>query len=199
MSEFTGNPAPLGAADFDRAARAIGCDPAAIRAVCDVESRGGFLPDARPKILFERHVFSRLTARRFDAAHPAIANPAPGGYRGGPAEYDRLAGAIRLDRPAALQSASWGAFQLMGAGHKAAGFPDVEAFVRAMVSGEGAQLDAFARFVKSVRLADALVRRDWPAFARGYNGPAYARNGYDRKLAAAFQRRSQSAAAGLTG
>lgn len=186
MDEFTGNPAPLTSADYERAAAAIGCTVAALRAVAEVESRGGFLPDGRPKILYERHIFSRLTKRKFDAAHPAIANPKPGGYSGGRAEYDRLARAIALDRDAALQSASWGAFQIMGFNHKAAGFPAVEAFVQAMVSGQSAQLDAFARFIKSNRLDDELIRRDWAGFARGYNGPDYAKNRYDIKLAAAF-------------
>lgn len=186
MREFTGNPAPLTAADFERAARAIGCAVAAVRAVCDVESRGGFLPDGRPRILFERHAFSRLTRRRFDAAHPQIASRAPGGYRGGAAEYPRLARAIALDRAAALQSASWGAFQIMGFNHAPAGYPDVESFVAAMVSGEGAQLDSFIAFLKAKHLDAALARRDWAAFARGYNGPAHARNRYTQKLAAAF-------------
>ncbi len=186
MNEFTGNPAPLQDADFERAAKSIGCTVAAVRAVAEVESRGGFLPDGRPKILFERHIFSRLTGRKFDAANPAIANPAAGGYSGGPAEYDRLARAIALDRAAALQSASWGAFQIMGFNHKAVGFADAEKFVKAMVSGQAAQLDAFTAFIKANGLADELIRRDWAGFARGYNGPDYARNKYDIKLAAAF-------------
>ena len=193
MREFTGNPAPLAAADFERAARAIGCAVAAVRAVCDVESGGGFLPDGRPRILFERHVFSRQTGRRFDAVHPNLSNRSPGGYRGGAAEYARLHAAIALDRAAALQSASWGAFQIMGFNHKAAGFADVEAFVAAMVSGSGAQLDAFVRFLQSAGLADELVRRDWPAFARGYNGPDHAKNRYATRLAAAYARHDESA------
>lgn len=186
MGEFTGNPGPLGDADYERAAKAIGCTVAAVRAVAEVESRGGFFADARPKILFERHIFSRQTNRKFDASHPRVSSPAPGGYIGGPAEYDRLTAAIALDRAAALKSASWGAFQIMGFNHKAAGFADVEAFVKAMVAGQGAQLDAFARFINASSLGDELIRKDWPGFARGYNGPDYARNRYDIKLAAAF-------------
>lgn len=186
MSEFTGNPAPLADADFERAAKAIGCTVAAVRAVADVESRGGFFADARPKILYERHIFSRLTDHKFDAAHPGISNKAAGGYVGGPPEYDRLAEAIALDRTAALKSASWGAFQIMGFNHKSAGFADVEAYVKAMVSGQGAQLDAFVAFIKASNLDDELIRKDWAGFARGYNGPDYAKNNYDKKLAAAF-------------
>ena len=65
--EFTGNPAPLTSADFARAAAALGCVPAAVRAVVEVESKGGFLPDGRVRILFERHKFSAFTGRAFDA------------------------------------------------------------------------------------------------------------------------------------
>ncbi len=192
--EFTGNPAPLTPADFARAAAALGCLAEAVRAVVEVESKGGFLPDARPRILFERHKFSALTAGRWDARHPEVSCPAPGGYRGGAREYDRLGEALALDRTAALKSASWGAFQIMGFNHAAAGYPDVESFVAAMVSGEAAQLDAFVAFVRAAGLAPALARQDWAAFARGYNGPAYARFAYDRKIAAAFARfRSEAA------
>ena len=44
--------------DYQKAAKELNCEVAAIRAVAEVESlKGGFLPDGRPKILFERHVF----------------------------------------------------------------------------------------------------------------------------------------------
>ncbi len=184
--EFAGPATPLTDADIEAAAQSIGCQVAAVRAVIDVESRGGFLPDGRPKILFERHYFSRLTGRAYDASHPDISNRQWGGYRGGAAEYDRLARAIKLDRGAALQSASWGAFQIMGANFKVAGFADVESFVAAMVSGSAAHLKAFVNFVKKNGLADEMIRLDWAGFARGYNGPAYRTNKYDEKMAAAY-------------
>ena len=112
--QFAGPASSLDEEAIEKAARDIGCRVAAVRAVIDVESRGGFLADKRPKILFERHYFSRLTKRRYDRSHPAISQPDPGGYKGGRKEYDRLAQAIDLDRDAALRSASWGAFQIMG-------------------------------------------------------------------------------------
>jgi hypothetical protein len=187
-AEFTGNPAPLTPADHVRAAAALGCPVAAVRAVVEVESKGGFFPDGRPRILFERHKFSAFTLHRWDETHPAISAPTPGGYLGGRREYDRLGEAIALDRTAALKSASWGAFQLMGFNHQPCGYGDVESFVAAMVSGHPAQLDAFVAFVRHAGLAAALATQDWPAFARGYNGPAYARFAYDTKIAAAYAR-----------
>lgn len=187
MVDFAGPATPLGDGDVEAAAISLGCAVAAVRAVMDVESRGGFLSDGRPKILFERHFFSRLTNRQFDAANPDISNRTPGGYKGGKAEYDRLAKAIGLNRDAALRSASWGAFQIMGDNCKLAGFGDVETFVAANVKGEAEQLKAFVAFVKSAGLADELRRQDWKGFARGYNGPNFAINKYDAKLAAAFK------------
>ena len=79
MCEFTGNPVPLLDADFERAAKSIDCTVAAVRAVNEVESRSGFFADGRPKIFFQRRIFSRMTKRRFNGANPAIADPSSGG------------------------------------------------------------------------------------------------------------------------
>jgi len=188
--DFAGPATGLDDTAIKEAAAAIGCEVAAIRAVIDVESQGGFLPDGRPKILFERHYFSRLTQRRYDSAHPDISQPAWGGYRGGAREYERLGRAIVLDRDAALRSASWGAFQIMGDNYALCGFASVDDFVEAMVSGAPAQLGAFVSFIRKTGLSDELIRADWAGFARGYNGPAYKANRYDEKLAAAYRRHS---------
>ena len=185
--EFAGPATALDDRAIEDAAAAIGCAVASIRAVMNVESRGGFLADGRPKILFERHYFSRLTGRRYDSAHPDISHPAWGGYLGGAREYDRLGRAMELDRDAALRSASWGAFQIMGDNHALCGFASVGTFVKAMVSGAAAQLQAFVSFIRKTGLSDELIRADWAGFARGYNGPAFKANRYDEKLAAAYR------------
>jgi hypothetical protein len=186
--EFAGPATRMNDAAIVAAAEAIGCEVAAVKAVIDVESRGGFLADGRPKILFERHLFSRFTDGRFDKPpHNDIANATPGGYEGGAAEYARLGRAMKLDRAAALKSASWGAFQILGSNFAAAGYADLESFCRAMCQSEGDQLKAFVAFVGSQKLDDALRRHDWASFARGYNGPNYAKNRYDEKLAAAYR------------
>jgi len=191
---FSGPATPLDDAAIAGAAKKLGCEVAAVRAVIDVESRGGFLPDGRPKILFERHYFSRLTKGRFDTSHPGISNGKWGGYgAGGAHQYDRLNEAVALDRDAALRSASWGLFQIMGDHCKSLGYADAEAFVAAMVSGEPAQLEAFVAFVKKNNLDDELARHDWAGFARGYNGAAYRENHYDTKLAAAYAFHSKGA------
>lgn len=195
----------LTADDYARAAAALGVPVAAVKAVTDVESNGkGFLPDGRPLILFERHIMRRqlvaaghaMDAVRYNLTDPNIVNSKPGGYVGGAGEWDRLARAIEINRPAALESASWGLFQIMGFHWKLLGFASVQAFVNAMYMSEGAQLDAFVAFVKAnPNLLRALRAKNWPDFARGYNGPAYANNRYDTKLAAAYARHSQAGAA----
>jgi hypothetical protein len=168
----------------------LGVGPAELWAVLNVETRGcGFLSDRRPMILFERHIFSRETGSRFDAGHPDISNREAGGYgAGGAAQYERLHRAIALDRRAALRSASWGIGQLMGFNAEIAGYADVEEMVAAMSASENEQLHGMAGEVARNRLDRALRVHDWAAFARGYNGPAYARNHYDTRLAAAYHK-----------
>lgn len=183
--EFAGAATPFSDGAIAEAADDLCVDVATIKAVIDVESRGGFLPDRRPKILFERHYFHRLT-KRAHADQADICCEEPGGYTGGAGEHDRLQRAIRLNREAAIRSASWGAFQIMGDNFAEAGFRSAQAFCAAMCESEDAQLQAFVRYVKRRGLADELQRRDWAGFARGYNGPAYKKNRYDEKLAAAY-------------
>ncbi|MEC9434877.1 MAG: N-acetylmuramidase domain-containing protein [Pseudomonadota bacterium] len=180
------------------AAAELGCEPAAIRAVARVESRGAaFLPSGRPPILFERHLFHRLTAGRFDAEAPSLSAPSPGGYgAGGEAQYARLEAAARLDRTAALGAASWGRFQILGLNAGLCGWPDAESFVADLCDDEAAQLDAFVGFVRGARLDRHLRARDWAGFARGYNGPGYAAGGYDAKLAAAWAEEAVGGAPG---
>ncbi|AMP37453.1 N-acetylmuramidase domain-containing protein [Ralstonia solanacearum] len=189
-------PGHLTAADLQRAADALRVPVAAVRAVNEVESLGsGFLPDGRPVILFERHIMYRQlkaakkSASALAARYPNIVNTVRGGYVGKAAEYLRLAQAKAIDVECALASASWGLFQIMGFHSERLGYPSVQAFADAMQSGEGAQLDAFVRFVSTdPALHKALMGGKWSALAALYNGPAYKDNLYDVKLARAFAR-----------
>ena len=169
-------------------------EPAVIKAVVAVEAKGeGFLPDGRMKILFEAHKFHKYTGGKYTATHPHISSPTwnPKLYLGGPAEWDRLTEAKALDQTAALMSASYGAFQILGANHKKCGFDTVEEFVEAISESEFKQLKAFLAFVKSEGLDGPLKVRNWKRFARGYNGPAYAAHGYHVKLAEAYRKQSE--------
>ncbi len=73
------------------------------------------------------------------------------------------------------------------------GYDSARHYVECMHRGERDHLDAFVRFIgKDRRLHDSLRDQDWARFARYYNGPAYARNRYDEKMARAFARHSQA-------
>ncbi len=196
---FAGAALPLHQDGLAAAAAHAGVDPAVLWSVIVVETAGcGFLPDRRPAILFERHVFSRRTGARFDASHPEISGP-PGGYGpSGARQFARLEAAVACDRRAALESASWGLGQIMGFNAAPAGFGDVETMVAQMMQGENEQILAMASFMRASGMHAALQRRDWSGFARRYNGPGFAANRYDDKLAAAHTRASGGGLPNLT-
>lgn len=190
--EFAGAAARLQSGEIEAEAAALGIKPAAIRAVWDIESAGaGFLDDGRPKILFEAHAFHTLTHGRYDARYPNISSPnwdrslyGPGGAH----QYARLEFALALDRSAGLQSASWGAPQIMGLNFAVCGCADIESFVAAMQRGEGEQLDAFVAFLRHGSLDRFLHEPpDFAAFARGYNGSGQV-DAYAGKLAGAYRK-----------
>ncbi|NGN96216.1 N-acetylmuramidase family protein [Grimontia sp. S25] len=178
--------------DFEHAASSLDCELAAIQAVSAVESAGsGFFPSGLPAILFEAHIFSKFSNHKYDESHPDISSKRwdRNLYSGGEKEYERLQRAIDLDRKAALMSASYGRYQIMGFNHKASGYDDVETFVRDMFFAESNHLKAFVGFIKAnPKLHEAIKALDWATFARYYNGPAYAENRYDEKLKAAFEK-----------
>lgn len=192
--------------DLVTAAERLDVPLASIYAVNEVESKGkGFLDNGKPVILFERHImYHQLAKARHEdddpaelkrhadqlaTTNPALVNPKAGGYIGGTAEHQRLAMARLIDDTAALESASWGAFQIMGFHWKRLGYTSVQDFMAAMNAGESQQFDAFTRFIETDPvLHKALKARKWAEFAKLYNGPDYQRNFYDIKLQRAYER-----------
>lgn len=192
-------------ADLAEAADRLRVSLDVVKAVAAVEARAsGFIRGTDlPCILFEGRKFHAFTEGAFDRSHPHLSHArwTKAHYRGGRGEYDRLVEAIRLagDPGPALKATSWGMFQIMGFNHRAAGHATVEAMVDAFAAGEGAQLRGFVAFVEAQGLAESLRDRRWADFARRYNGPGYAANAYDAKLAQAFalaRRRREEAASG---
>lgn len=175
----------INAEKFTQMAQKIGCEVAAIKAVAMTETLScPFDSQGRPVILFERHLFHQLTYGRFDTTHPDISDKMRGGYgkKGSSYQYKRLEDALKCDRQAALQSASWGAFQLMGKNFKIAGCSSVEDFVQNMAD-MNKQADMFVNFIcNQSPLRASIVSKHWTRFARLYNGPDYAFNDYDGKL-----------------
>jgi N-acetylmuramidase/Putative peptidoglycan binding domain len=182
---------------FHTAIESIGTKAAELWAVISVETSGcGYFNDRRPQILYERHLFFKMTQGRFPVSD--INSPDPGGYAGGVAEYDRLARAVTLDQNAAIQSASWGIGQVLGQNFKAAGFSDAASMVNAMCLGEDAQVLSVCNFLAANGLDRALRNHDWSGFARGYNGPNFAKFSYDTKLLQNFQKYSVGSLPDLT-
>ncbi len=95
--------------------------------------------------------------------------------------------AYGLDAEAAVASASWGRFQIMGMNYDKCGFTKATDFVADMAKTEVRQLSAFEGFVRSSGIADELQRLDWEGFARVYNGPGQVER-YGRLMREAYQR-----------
>ena len=175
--------------DFANAARELGVETAAVRAVATVESGGrtGFDSHKRPKIRYENHYFRRLTKNRYDKTHPHL-SCAYGSrqykltHGSKSDQYKLLHEAFALAPAAAVQSCSWGMFQVMGESYKNVGLQDLEHFVKDMFYSEAQHLRAFLGFCRHNNLVRHLKNRNWTAFARAYNGPKYAEHAYDVKM-----------------
>ena len=185
--------------DYDFISYLLDCDIAAIKAVQEVETAGrsGFLSDGRPMILFEGHIFWKqlkahgIDPHRYERGNSDILYPTwtKAHYLGGAKEYLRLDRASKIHMTSALESASWGMFQIMGLNYGQAGCVSVEEFVGQMKKGQYEQLLLFAKFIgNSPKLKKALGSHDWESFAKLYNGPGYKSNSYDSKLLAAYKK-----------
>lgn len=178
--------------DFREAARLLDVEVAVVKTVAEVESgnKCGFVADGKPAILFEGHVFWRkleeagLNPAKFVAGNENVLYPkwTKAHYKGGTGEYERLAKAMMIHKPSALESASWGAFQIMGFNYRQCGCENVLDFVKRMQSGCRCQMLLWVEFIKRSGMQAYLQRRDWERFARAYNGKGYKKNQYDERL-----------------
>lgn len=183
--------------DIETTAKAYDVDAAAIFAVSEIESGGqtGFDSNGRPKILFEARWFHRFTAGRYDYSHPHLSQATWEGARKfyGKGQWRRLLDAFSMEPEAALKSASWGKFQIMGFNHS--GFKNVFEFCDSMFISEKEHLKSFLAYCQDHHLISFLRDKKWTLFAKNYNGPAFKQNHYDLKLETAyehFKKRSRS-------
>lgn len=190
----------LGDKDLEAAAQTLAIPLAAMKAVYKVESNGSGFIGQLPKILFEGHVFWRrlqaagINPAALQAGNEDILYPkwTKAYYKGGVAEHQRLQRAKTIHEEAALESASWGLFQILGYHWKTLGYQSANHFAQKMAEHEREQLHAFVRFMQVTTtkdkrtLAEVLAAQDWAAFAYAYNGPKYRENLYDDKLRKAF-------------
>lgn len=192
---FIGSATPSSLVDIEAVAAEIGVPTAAFRAVIQVEAGGkGYDKSNRPKALFERHHFYKhlkaFPDKLAKAIEQGLAYPKWGEKpypKGSDAVYAEIEAAYEIDPDAALLSTSWGLPQIMGSNFKMAGCSSVHEMVEQSMESEANQLRQMANFLKSAGLADDLAELNWAAVARGYNGPQYAVNKYDEKLAAAYE------------
>jgi hypothetical protein len=187
----------LSDADFIEAAIMLGVPEAIIRGVAQVEASGtGFISDGRPQILFEAHVFRRLTNGKYDHAvdlkgrklssqrwDRSLYGPAGAWQHDG-----RLDPASKMDWAAAHKSCSWGMFQIMGENYLSTGAENLETFVQAMKESASKHLESFVGFVsRNTQMLGSLRTKNWGLFARLYNGPMFSQNRYDKRLAQAVK------------
>lgn len=193
LSSAKPHPLYLNKQDIVTCATDLGVIPPSVLAVMTVESKGSGFLNGNPIILFERHLFYRELKRAgidpepIKAQHPDICNTVTGGYTYGAGEWDRLQKAKSICESAAYASASWGLFQILGMHWSYLGCASQADFVTRMSTSEAEQLALFTRFVKyNDVLTQSLKLQDWASFAKGYNGPNYAKYHYDDIIKHAF-------------
>lgn len=177
--------------DMRALAQGLGCSVNQLKAVAEVESGGsGFDGNGRPKMLFERHKFSKWTGGKYDTT--SWSNPSGGGYNED--SWEKLAQAACRDAEAAFRSASWGKFQVLGEWGAWCGFASAADMAFSCTGGEAAHYALFVGYVDKVANLRGALRAvstnadDCRAFAKGYNGPGYEQFDYHTKIAAAFGR-----------
>lgn len=183
--------------DFNKAAKRLDCEVAAIKAVAEVESAGsGFDSKERPKVLFEAHIFWKelkkvgINPTTVQKGNENILQPtwSLGRKYYKQDQHARLEQAIKIHREAALKSASWGKFQVLGNNYKTCGYKTVQDFINDAYAGEAGHLNHFVGFVIGNKLDNYLRDKNWEAFARRYNGPGFKKNQYDTKMANAYRK-----------
>ena len=187
---FIGAHAPLADIDLPRIGYQIGVGEDEVHALIDVEASGEpFDAHGRPKALFEPHVFYRhLTGRARDMAVSQGLAYARWGMKPYPADsYGRIEKAMLINEDAALMATSWGVGQIMGENFGILHFASVQAMVAAFCAGAASHIQGMIDFCRANHIDDDLQAHRWAVVARIYNGPGYAANHYDTRLAERFK------------
>lgn len=189
--------------DYKEVAEMLGVEPAAVKAVVEIEagpSHQGFSEPGMPLINFDFSMFNQFARRngvnlsKYRKSHPLVFS-APSARKYGSrqqAQHARLKAARTIDERTAIEGTFWGMFQIGGFNWRKCGATDINDFVERMSRSERDQLELFAQFLKSTQLDKQLKAKNWAAFARGYNGPSYARRGYHTRMARAYAKYSKS-------
>ncbi|MCI9285782.1 MAG: N-acetylmuramidase family protein [Muribaculaceae bacterium] len=192
LNEQTDTIVTLTEEDFAEVAARLGVEVAAIKAVVEIEAgrtHEGFASPGHPLINFDLTMFRRFAKRRgvnlskYSKTHSVVFNS----HRGNQTRARRRLDAARTIHPhAAIEGTFWGMFQIGGFNWKKCGCSSIEEFEERMSRSERDQLDMFAEFITNAGLLKHLQNKNWAAFARGYNGPSYARRAYHTRMASAY-------------
>ena len=187
--------------DFEEVAQRLGVEVAVIKAVVEIEaghSHEGFASPGKPLINFDLTMFRRFATRRgvnlskYSKSHSVVFTSSRGSQT---RAYRRLDAAMSINPHAAIEGTFWGMFQIGGFNWKKCGAKNLDDFVERMSTSEREQLEMFAEFIVNSNLLKPLQDKNWTTFARGYNGPGYARRNYHTRMAKAYNRYSQAASA----
>ena len=183
------------------AARKQGIEPAAARAVLEVEANGRGFSAVTGRILiqFEPAWFQRLlpahVGHAIRLAQQAYKNNLALGYANTAEttklltrwalvtgnrvsdqtlEYQAFNAAFAIHGATAMKATSWGLGQIMGFHFQLLGFATVGDMVDYCKAGEANQFELTLRFIRaSPALLKAINAHDWNAFAYRYNGARY--------------------------
>lgn len=164
-------------AKYSEAAKKLGCEIAAIKAVAMTESHGaGFCDNGLPKILYERQIFFRSLLprekrnKKFSSLkneknpfpkYPNLCLPIQGGYSNGKSDgsgwlptdegvmhqYERLIRACSLNRDAAIMACSWGAFQVLAFFYEEMGYASPVELANLQMKWIDEQFDLFVAYI----------------------------------------------------
>lgn len=184
--------------DYNFAAKKIGCEIEAIKAIAKIETGGksGWIDSKHCIILFEGHIFWQelkntginpynYATKYYDVLYPHWTKKF---YKGGLNEYQRLAKAERINKEAALKSASYGMFQILGTNYLKCDIKNIFLFEKLMNTSSSWHLNLFVNYIIKNNLGKFLQNHQWDNFAYYYNGPSYRKNNYAKRIATEYSK-----------
>lgn len=171
--------------DFRIVAEELGVEVAAIKAVVKIEAGAklqGFWAPGVPVANYSQSLFNKYSSKT--KGRKLKDAKVPSGLTGyALKEWTALTKARKTNADAADMGTYWGMFQIGGFNYKLCGCQTVEEMVAKISKSEFSQLEMFAVFIRNSGMLESLKKKDWAAFARKYNGPAYAKRGYHTRMA----------------